>query len=1112
MKKVNKLLAIIALVAVIGFSFTACDDGVVGEGGGGGDGGDGIGTASPPTVTTPVVTPDLSGTITITPNNGVQTNTELTANYSGNEAVTYQWKKADVNVGENSNKYTPTEAGSYTVTVSATGYKPKTSGAVVVTGGSSKETAIPLTLNQWADGGIPANGEQWFTFTATANTQYIHASFGTLTYLYVQVYDSSGATVGTQTNLYSSKSYISQTVSTGQTYYIKVTPYSDTGSGTYQIAFNTSTTPPVITLPTVNVTALTLNTWENGNLPENGEQWFTFTATASPQYIHASFGTLTYLYVQVYDSSGATVGTQTNLYSSSANKYISRTVTTEQTYYIKVTPYSSSYSGTYKIGFNTGFGPPGVIPLILNQWADGNLPQNGEQWFTFSATASPQYIHASFGALTDLYVQVYNSSGTAVGDRTRLYSSTKYISREVSTGQTYYIKVTPYSSSYSGTYKIGFNTGIIPPSVPLTLNTWVDGNLPANGEQWFTFTATASKQYVHASFGTLTQMWVQVYDSSGATVGTQTSLYSTYKYISREVSTGQTYYIKVTSSVSGTYKIAFNTGGIPPGVTPTTLTLINTWTDGNLPSNGEQWFTFTATADTQYIHASFGTLTELYVRVYDSSGATVGTQTNLNRYSTNKYISREVSTGQTYYIEVTPYGSSYSGTYQIAFNTGFVPPGFIPLTLNTWADGNLSANGEQWFTFTATADTQYIHASFGTLTSLYVQVYESDGATVGDRTNLYSSTKSTYRSVTTGQTYYIKVTPYSSSYSGTYQIAFNTGIIPPGVTPTALTLNQWEDGNLPEIGEQWFYFMATADTQYIHVSLGTLTDLYVQVYESSGATVGDRTNLYSSTKFTYRSVTTGQTYYIKVTPYSSSYSGTYQIAFNTGLVPPGVIPTALTLNTWENGSLPENGEQWFSFKATADTQYIHASFLGSLTRLYVQVYDSSGATVGDRTFLADYTIKYISRTVLTGQTYYIKVTPYLSSGTYQIAFNTSTEQSSIKITLPTTGITKLNLNQWANGNLPQYGEQWFTFTATAGTQYIHASFGTLTTLWVQVYDSNGATVGDRSQLNSGSTIKYISRTVSTGQTYYIKVTPYLSSDYSGTYQIAFNTSTTAPGN
>jgi len=76
----------------------------------------------------------LSGNITISPNSGVFAGAQLTATYSGSETVSlnYQWKKDGSNVGTNSNKYTPTTAGSYTVTISATGYASKTSSDVIV--------------------------------------------------------------------------------------------------------------------------------------------------------------------------------------------------------------------------------------------------------------------------------------------------------------------------------------------------------------------------------------------------------------------------------------------------------------------------------------------------------------------------------------------------------------------------------------------------------------------------------------------------------------------------------------------------------------------------------------------------------------------------------------------------------------------------------------------------------------------------------------------------------------------------------------------------------------------------------------------------------------------
>jgi len=100
------------------------------------------------------------------------------------------------------------------------------------------------------------------------------------------------------------------------------------------------------------------------------------------------------------------------------------------------------------------------------------------------------------------------------------------------------------------------------------------------------------------------------------------------------------------------------------------------------------------------------------------------------------------------------------------------------LTADTWADGNLSSGGEQWFKFTATADEQYIHINFDTTeypdVQINVQVYDSNGngIEINPINNSYLLT------VISGQVYYIKVQSYNN-YSGTYQIAFNNSANPP---------------------------------------------------------------------------------------------------------------------------------------------------------------------------------------------------------------------------------------------------------------------------------------------------------------------------------------------
>ena len=118
----------------------------------------------------------------------------------------------------------------------------------------------PLTFDTWANGNITGSvREQYFRFTATANQHYIHFDPGTLDDVWVEVYDSSGSMVGNRANLYGSYLSSSWNVMSGQTYYIRVRPYYD-DSGSYQIAFNSSSTSPlsakrsVLFIPSFSIT------------------------------------------------------------------------------------------------------------------------------------------------------------------------------------------------------------------------------------------------------------------------------------------------------------------------------------------------------------------------------------------------------------------------------------------------------------------------------------------------------------------------------------------------------------------------------------------------------------------------------------------------------------------------------------------------------------------------------------------------------------------------------------------------------------------------------------------------------------------------------------------
>jgi len=430
---------------------------------------------------------------------------------------------------------------------------------------------------------------------------------------------------------------------------------------------------------------------------------------------------------------------------------------------------------------------------------------------------------------------------------------------------------------------------------------------------------------------------------------------------------------------------------------PTTLTE-NVWANGYLAGGygGEQWFKFSATASTQYIHVKGSLGFSVNVQVYDSSGNPVGNSFYVNEYVEVKYFSLSVTEGQVYSIKVWT-NSAGDSTYQILFSkSSFLPPDATQLTANVLANGNLpTSSDEQWFKFTATANTQWIHAGYGTLDRLVFQLYDSSGAEVS-RGSIYSilSYFDTFESisVTAGHEYYIMVQPGGGN-SGTYQIGFSSNAIPLGAIP--LTANSWADGNLVWVdgnpptqnNTQWFKFTATASRQYIHFNLGTLEDVRVyKVYNSSGVDVGNTDYYYNSVCYS-DNLTIGQEYSIVIIPRYSSSGGTYQIAFGTRIAAPAMLPdeaeiTTLTFNVPGNYYGSGWFTNWFKFTATANGHYI---VMGGGT-INVVVYDSNGAPLIDLIQLYDtsYSTRRTYIILTAGQEYYIRAN---SNGSGSIKFN-----------------------------------------------------------------------------------------------------------------------------
>ncbi|MCL2164639.1 MAG: InlB B-repeat-containing protein, partial [Oscillospiraceae bacterium] len=180
--------------------------------------------------------------------------------------------------------------------------------------------------------------------------------------------------------------------------------------------------------------------------------------------------------------------------------------------------------------------------------------------------------------------------------------------------------------------------------------------------------------------------------------------------------------------------------------------------------------------------------------------------------------------------------------------------------------------------------------------------YTADGAQIRS-TNYWTGTYNQYMDLEAG-TYYIEITPYSTSYTGTYFLtatlaeADHNNIEPNNTTDDAQSLMPEERVrgfiSYQDNADYYSILLPEAGRLTVIVTRDSLTDMYVRWYTADGAQIRS-TNYWTGTYSQNMDLEAG-TYYIEITPYSTSYTGSYFItadiapAYNNEIEPNNVIP------------------------------------------------------------------------------------------------------------------------------------------------------------------------------------------------------------------------------
>ena len=861
-----------------------------------------------------------------------------------------------------------------------------------------------------------------------------------------------------------------------------------------------------------------------------------------------------------------------------------------------------------------------VNTLTADQWNDGAISSDsqGQVWYSFKVAAETTYRMwwndgydggGLFGTspggngtkTLDIYVSAYYSSGTSAFTRTdNGWGTARSFTPTATQAGTVYVQVTPFSTTGvpTGTFALLYSsTATTRPAAPfnpsataLTENQWKDGEITAasNGAAWYSF---------NVSIGTIYNVWwnedstnsngtktldvkVSGYYSDGTSIfAGADSAWNTARSITPTTKDG-TVYLKVmpyTAGQTGTFGIVYNTGlnADRPGVAfnppnPTALDA-DEWADGEITSdsNSAVWYSLAVTAETDYYFwwnesgsngNGFKTL-DIRVTAYNSEGTVISDFNNVTTAWADAQSYTPAVSG-TIYLRVTPATSGQTGTYGIVYSESdsmppapFNPPSAIALATDVWAEGELTSSiREAWYSFDVSSDTAYrvwwndLYAGDYTKTlNVSVSGFYSNGTSIftdGDAAWNYPRTINPNASQ--AGTVYLKVTPSSSSGTGTFGIVYsdNTSIRPPvpfvlPSTATPLTANTWADGSISSsVREVWYSFDVSSDTAYrvwwndSYECDGSKTmDVAASAWYSGGTNIfeGVNSGWYDPPSFTPAA---NGTVYVKITPYSSTTAtGTFGITYNADSAtrPPipidPVSPTALTVDVWEDDAISAaGGELWYSFPVTSDTSYyiwlneVGESDGDGLKTLDVtaKLYYTDGTFLGTLNASWDHAPMPIAPAA--NDTVYIRITAASSSGTgtFGVAYSTSSTRPPAPFEPPS--LTELTVDVWEDGEITSSTsprEAWYSFTIeTAVTHYLwwndaHTGDGTKTlNVKVSVWYSDGTSIVTNFDAGWGG--YPITGANRVGTTVYVRVIPFYTTGSTGTFGIVYSTTNTRP--
>jgi RHS repeat-associated protein len=436
--------------------------------------------------------------------------------------------------------------------------------------------------------------------------------------------------------------------------------------------------------------------------------------------------------------------------------------------------------------------------VLVPSSTPGELEYTTDQdWFRVNVVAGTRLqfevvLGSEPGSLYNSELALYAPDGTTVLQTNDDIDAARgqYGSRidyEVQTSGAYYLKVTSFSSWYTGTYQL--NANVLsddhpddPPGTLIAIPSMTAGTLEvATDRDTFSFDAAAGTTYrITPIHGTLDDSALTLLDIDGTTVlATNDNYYNgnTAAFLYWTAPAAGRYHVQVASpdgQDAGTYELAFSVDDHGDWFGAATAVAVPSQTEGDLEVKYDpDWFSFTAVAGSFYrFTAEAITLPDPFLAVFDSVQMLAY---NDNYHGPDAKLFWQAPSSGTFYLKVTGHegtGQYALGVTELVDDHGNDAAQATLVTIPSSTPGNIEMPSDSdWFAYDVAEGLRYrIESVLETLADSVLTLYAADGLTqLGQNDDFRGpGSRLDFSAAETGRLY-ASVTSRNAAYDGTYQ-------------------------------------------------------------------------------------------------------------------------------------------------------------------------------------------------------------------------------------------------------------------------------------------------------------------------------------------------------